>query len=177
MPPCHQLPVPTQDCFRRCDGGRLGQHLAAQLLSQHRQSATSGLGQPQLPGAELLLESAILLLEVVDRPLQNATKPNRKPRRQELQWQRQHRSAFFIFGPAHGVPTTPSHALRKVAGTLSNCPNPFRFSTILFWRQTRGAASVLRTQAKSQRIFVRLELLRRTPDHNLAKHRGFQKRE
>ena len=80
----------------------------------------------------LLLGEVGVLNEVVDLPLQNATKPNRKPRRQELQWQRQHRPAFFSFGPAHGVPFTPFHALRKVAGTFSNCRNSFRFSTIRF---------------------------------------------
>jgi hypothetical protein len=74
--------------------------------------------------------------EVVDLPLQNATKPDRKPCRQKLQWQRQHRSAFFSFGPAHGVPFSPSHALRKVADTFCNCRDSFRFSTILFWHLT-----------------------------------------
>jgi hypothetical protein len=100
------------------------------------QSATSGIGQPQFPAAELLLESAILFLQVVALPLQNATKPDRKPCRQELQWQRQHRPAFFSFGPADGVPCTPFHALRKVAGTFSNCRNSFRLSTIQWWHWT-----------------------------------------
>jgi hypothetical protein len=62
----NQLPMPSQQRFRRNDGSHFSKEAPAQQFRFRRQSATLVIAQTKLSTAQLLAQDAILLAEIVN---------------------------------------------------------------------------------------------------------------
>src|SRR5262245_11007459 len=61
-----ELAVPGENCFRRDDGGQVGEQLASEQDAFDRETATVVVGETQALAAELPLQEAVLFSKVVD---------------------------------------------------------------------------------------------------------------
>ena len=82
---CDQTVVPAQDGVRRDDRRDLGQELSTESLALGCEPPALVVGQPETLSAELLLEDAILLDEVVDGLGLMAVDPAHEGGEQKLQ--------------------------------------------------------------------------------------------
>jgi len=80
----YELPVPTENGVGSDERGDLGKRASADGLASHSQSASLIVGQPESSAAELLLEDAILLAEILNDRILLAADPAREGGDQNL---------------------------------------------------------------------------------------------
>ena len=64
--PCHQFPVPAQQCVRRDQRLELVQRFATECERFSGKATTFGVGEADALSAQPLLEQAVLFLDVLD---------------------------------------------------------------------------------------------------------------